>query len=258
MLQHEHHDGHAPAPILATLLGPIDSVRFLGVGSANPHWLVRAGGASYVWRQFGPAEACPGADHALEARLLAAVSHHPWAPVVVAHSAGHGLLFRQAPGQHPRPTDLTQPQRTSLLVALTECWSTVIDERPRDYAALVEAYAQRALPSTQRDALAAALIDVCSTWPAEGFRLTHHDLHPGNLLLAGNRWTLIDWEYAALGNPWFDAVAIDEMLALTQAERSLLTPFLEGATDPARWKAMAQWRLQLNQLWLLAHERHSK
>lgn len=255
MLHHEHHGAPAPSPILATLLEHIDNVRFLGVGSANPHWLVKANGETYVWRQFGPEEACPGADHALESRILAAVSHHPWAPVVVARATGHGLLFREAPGQHPQASDLTQPQRAALLAALIECWSTVIDEPPRNYAALVEAYAQRAPPSSRRDELAAALIEACTTWPAESFRLTHHDLHPGNLLLAGNHWTLIDWEYAALGNPWFDAVALDEMLDLKPTEKRLLVPFLAGGTDKGQWRSMSGWRQQLNQLWSLARGR---
>lgn len=258
MLQHEHHDEPAPSPVLETLLEHIESVRFLGVGSANPHWLVRAGGETYVWRQFGPDAASPGADHAREARILAAIAPHRWAPVVHAHCAGHGMLFREAPGQHPRPAELSVPQRTALIVAMTECWSTVVDEAPRNYAELVAGYAESAPPSAQRDALADALIEVCSTWPAEGFRLTHHDLHPGNLLLAGDCWTLIDWEYAALGNPWFDAVALDEMLGLTPTEKNLLIPFLDGAADTSRWSAMAQWRRQLNRLWSLARARPSE
>lgn len=258
MPQHEHHANPAPSPVLGHLLNPIDSVRFLGMGSANPHWRVEAGGETYVWRQFGPEHASPGADHAREARILATIAHHPWAPVLLAHCPGHGMLFREAPGQHPQAASLSQRQRIALLRTITECWSTTIDEPPRDYVTLVEAYAHRAPPSGQRDELVIALIEACTAWPSEAFRLTHHDLHPGNLLLAGDRWTLIDWEYAALGNPWFDAVALDKMLDLTPAEKSLLVPMLDGAANPERWTAMAQWRSQLNQLWSLARCRQSE
>lgn len=256
MRQHEHHDEPLPSPVLESVLERIDSIRFLGAGSANPHWRVEAGGEAYVWRQFGPEHASPGADHAREARILAAIAHNPWAPVMLAHCPGHGMLFREAPGQHPQAANLSPRQRTALLKALTECWSTVIDERPRDYAELVADYALRAPPSPQRDGLVDALVAGCSSWlPVETFRLTHHDLHPGNLLVAGDRWTLIDWEYAALGNPWFDALAADEMLSLSPSEMRLLSPFLHGGADPARWQSMAKWRHQLNQLWSLAQVR---
>ena len=252
MLQHEHHGGPPPSPVLDTLLDRIDDIRFLGAGSANPHWLVTAHGKTYVWRQFGPDAASPGADHAREGKILAAIAGRTWAPVVLAHCPGHGMLFRASAGRHPNPDELTRHQRTTLLAALAECWATGIDDTPRNYIDLVMRYADRAHASPQRDELVDALIDACAPWPTTSFRLTHHDIHPGNLLLAGDQWTLIDWEYAALGNPWFDAVSADAMLTLTPSEKRMLAPHLDDGFDPARWHSTSRWRQRLNQLWWLA------
>lgn len=255
MPQPEHHDAPSVSPLLNTLLANIDEVDFLGIGSANPHWRVKAGADTYVWRQFGPDRASPGTDHAREARILAAIAAHPWAPTLVARSPGHGLLFRASSGRHPRPADLSPEQRIALLEAVIECWSTVVDEPPRDYVQLITAYAGLAPASVRRDELVAALIETCAGWNGEDFRLTHHDLHPGNLLLDGNRWTLIDWEYAGVGNPWFDAVALDEMLNLTPDEKSLIAPYLANHSDSGQWQSMICWRNQLNDLWALARLR---
>jgi aminoglycoside phosphotransferase (APT) family kinase protein len=43
--------------------------------------------------------------------------------------------------------------------------------------------------------------------------ICHGDLHPFNLLVAGNRWTLIDWSTAVLADPHYDLAFTTLMLA---------------------------------------------
>jgi thiamine kinase len=38
--------------------------------------------------------------------------------------------------------------------------------------------------------------------------LVHHDLHPGNICLDNQQIKVIDWEYAGIGNPLIDAIAL--------------------------------------------------
>ena len=57
--------------------------------------------------------------------------------------------------------------------------------------------------------------------------LCHNDLLPGNFLHDGERWRLIDWEYAAMGDPFFDLGNFAVNLGLDEAGRySLLSAYL--------------------------------
>ena len=49
----------------------------------------------------------------------------------------------------------------------------------------------------------------------------HNDLLPGNRLFSGGRWWALDWEYAAMGNRWFDVAVVvwGEQLDLDAADR---------------------------------------
>lgn len=54
---------------------------------------------------------------------------------------------------------------------------------------------------------------------------THHDLHPGNLCWQNGQLVLIDWEYAGIGNPWFDAAALAQYCSVPDAEIHRLPAF---------------------------------
>ena len=57
----------------------------------------------------------------------------------------------------------------------------------------------------------------------EQLRPCHNDLLPANLIDDGARVWLIDWEYAAMGDPWFDLGNLAENNELSEsAERRLL------------------------------------
>jgi len=62
----------------------------------------------------------------------------------------------------------------------------------------------------------------------------HHDLNRANLLRSNGKLYALDWEYCAMGDPWFDlAVIIDDRQSSTAEANSLLCAYLgRTATAP--------------------------
>src|SRR5215831_6326095 len=52
--------------------------------------------------------------------------------------------------------------------------------------------------------------------------LCHNDLQPQNLILGGNVVTVVDWEYSALGNPYFDLGGLSVNIDLSGDGEALL------------------------------------
>src|SRR5690606_2746336 len=71
--------------------------------------------------------------------------------------------------------------------------------------------------------LAQRLLQAESPIAQTSLRPCHNDLLPANLVDDGERMRLIDWEYAAMGDPWFDLGNLAENNLLSErAERRLL------------------------------------
>lgn len=264
MLQHDRHVEATPEPAsaLRELIGDsvrLESIEYLGCGSANPHWRVRANGRDMVWRQFGDAALAPGADRAREAAAHRAIAGRSWAPHLIAEVPGVGMLFEASPGRHPDPRTLTPAERTRLIEAVIECWSLPCPLPVLDYVELIEDYVQRAGAHDDARRLGVQLQAACRNWPSGGpsggFCLVHHDLHAGNLLLSHTGWTLLDWEYAARGHPGLDAAALDLLLDLAPLERQQLEAAAARHVGPLDWAALTEWRAGLDALWHFARGR---
>lgn len=232
-------------PPLPAAWQPLTPPEFMAAGTGNDHWLLHTQAGELVWRQFGTA---PGSSHPREASLLQQLQPQDWAPRLLL-ACPQGLLMHRAPGQHPQARQLTPVQRQQLMQLLIQLWQQPCDLPTQDYRQLLQDYWQGGGQPTELQALVTQLDAEAARWPATSQRLTHHDLHGGNLLLADNRWTLLDWEYAAPGNPWIDAVSLDRFLPLTPSEKHQLQAALPdlGHTDP--WHVMHEWLNGLDQLW---------
>ena len=270
--------------LLATHYIDAGQITFLGMGTGNPHWLIATASGHYVWRQFSQTN--PGVDREREMAVMQAIQGQHWAPELIGVLPGEGLLMREAPGKtmtvmQQDGMTLTDRQRTLILQAVIDCWQ-IREALPLcnlpscSYADLIQQYAQLArqnvfsanefnaeefsaeeLNVEQINALSEALLHECADWPTAEVCLTHHDLHPGNLLLTEDHCTLIDWEFASLGNPWLDAVMLDQMLTLTPAEKQQLEVALvhyplPPLTSKQPWKALGHWKARFDQLWYLS------
>ncbi|TGG93204.1 hypothetical protein E4656_09080 [Natronospirillum operosum] len=224
-------------------------------GATNHLWRLEADGQRWVWRQFVPA---PGVDRAREQTIMRALQGFAWMPDLLAWTP-QGMLLPWIDGA-PAPNTKPDPdQRAELLTLLNELWARPLPEVAAwDYEQLVCDY-EAACPDDARwHQLADRLISACRQWPAATPCLMHHDLHPGNLLLSGRQWTLLDWEFAARGNPWIDAVCVDRWLGLSGPERAVLMPVLAPhavTADP--WAHYRDWVEGLEKLWYAAVARET-
>lgn len=99
----------------------------------------------------------------------------------------------------------------------------------------------------------AAVLEVLASLPA-GRSLCHGDFHPGNIIIANERPSIIDWVDATVGNPIADVArtsvvllghiesgSIDEneKIGVTLFHRTYLHHYM--ATVPDRWREYEQW-----------------
>lgn len=70
--------------------------------------------------------------------------------------------------------------------------------------------------------------------PDHAPRPCHNDLLPGNILWDGARAWLVDWDYAAEGDPYFDLANFARNCGLTGAQQELLLREYLGAPPDAR------------------------
>ncbi|MCA2012161.1 phosphotransferase family protein [Cereibacter sphaeroides] len=92
--------------------------------------------------------------------------------------------------------------------------------------------------------------------------LGHNDLLPANLLDAGDRLWLIDWDYGGLNSPLFDLAGLASNAELTEAqERHLLSVYYGRAADQKLWRrylAMKCASLLRETMWSMVSETHSQ
>ena len=179
---------------------------------------------------------------------------HWWMPrVLLWHD--EGMLMPCYELDEVTPDDLTASDRQALLQILIELWRTPVREQAYDYTALINQYAQQAPDSVALHEVTARLLTGCRQWPHATPRLIHSDLHAGNVWRTEGKWLLLDWEYAAPGNPWLDAVSIDRWLPLTDLEKAQLWPWLAPWAVPGDpWAHYHQWLQDLDTLWSAAHK----
>lgn len=240
-----------PRVVTDYLSSPI-TARRLVEGSSNELWGLATPSGHWVWRQDAPASRTPGVDRARERTVLETLATQPWAPRVHLWT-DQGLLMPFYQGTAPETPQLAPAHRSALLDALTTLWQLPLDWPPYDYHEMVSDYASNAPDDTINRDRAARLQAGCADWPDARPRLTHHDLHADNLLFHQGRWMLLDWEYAAPGNPWLDAVSVDRWLGFTDREKARIeTALADWALPGDSWQTYHAWIRDLEALWYAA------
>ncbi|TWI33171.1 thiamine kinase-like enzyme [Mesorhizobium tianshanense] len=128
----------------------------------------------------------------------------------------------------------------------------------RDYAQTLREGASRMMP--QLSTLLTAVDRLENDVHPTDLCVCHNDLLAGNFIDDGNRIWLIDWEYGAYGDPFFDLGNIAALSDFTRVEETrLLTSYLNREpteADRRRFDAMrciAQWR---EAMWSMVSELH--
>lgn len=251
----------SPSRALARLGPPARGLRLvrpLHRAATKRSYLVERRGERFVLRIDEPLAARWKLDRAREVRILAQVQAAGVGPRLVAWALRPPavLLLGFVPGRAWRDRDLADPHRLIQIATLLRAVHSIRLPGPRlDLAAAAAAYARQ---SAEPTALAMAesvrrLLDSLGR-PEGPPVLCHHDPVAANIV--GYRAPLlIDWEYAAAGDPGFDLAAVIRQHRLGAAQaRRLLDAYYDGGSRESgtRLAVYGQVYERLAVLWLRA------
>lgn len=251
-------------PIDQNIVMPIDAQSALEkhFGERLEWTLIQAEGTRHhlFYAQFGlerwiarvepDTQAAPGVDPWREQEVLNALMDYNWAISAKLIRPESGLLLMPYAGQLIARQELNMEQVEEICCAVKQM-HRISNVPLLDYAGIFQHYREafkQSLPGMgqlvdETEALLASLPDI-------GRCLVHHDLHTGNMLWSP-QLTLIDWEYAGLGNPWLDYATLerDVGLNLTQLQSFERLSGLEPE-EMEHWLATAIQAIdQLETLW---------
>jgi thiamine kinase-like enzyme len=212
----------------------------LAGGITNENYRVDLDGQAFVVRIGGQGTALLGIDRAREQAATAMAASLGVGPeLVFALPEAAVLVTRFIDGRGLEPADLHDPATLSRIVAALRRVHRG-PPIPGRFSALrtVESYREVALahgvglpPALPEWLDLAQRIEAA---PPDSAVPCHNDLLPANFIDDGARIRILDWEYAAMGDPYFDLgnlAANGEMDAAE--ERRLLNLYGEGATPRA-------------------------
>jgi len=187
------------------------AVEVLGGGITNRNFKVTADGESFVLRIGGKDTELLGIDRHAEYEASQVAAGLGVAPEVVGFLEPEGFLVtRFVEGAPVSPEELRRPERLRELGTLLRR----IHDGPAigsrfDSFRVVEQYCATALahgvsvpPSFHTARTLAAEIERARG--EQPLRTCHNDLLSANLIRAGSRIVIVDWEYAGMGDPFFD------------------------------------------------------
>lgn len=223
---------------LSPLLGPPEGAPLpLAGGITNRNYRARFGGTEVVIRTPGKETGLLGIDREAERAANECAARVGVAPPVLAALADPPCLVTEfVPGHELTPADLREPaalaEVAAALRAVHGCGAGV----GVDFSAfrIVETYAERAtargaaVPSNYADAHAVAERIEAVLGDGAATVLCHNDLLAANFLGSATGIRLIDWEYAGMGDRYFDLgnFAVNNGLDAAE-EEAFLTAYLQ-------------------------------
>ncbi|MFT4561194.1 MAG: thiamine kinase [Gammaproteobacteria bacterium] len=193
--------------------GPIEEIRDLSQGRTNKSTLIRAEGSQWVLRIGSPKAQQLGINRAREEIVWRCAADAGVAPAVAYCSLEREILITEfIDGVHWQPNALRddgnleklidfveQVHKLKIPIAVTDYY-----EHAENYWLQLEAANYRVPDSikTMRDHV------LRRRTVSAGIKLCHRDITPANVIDYRGRLYLLDWEYAARGDPAFDYAAI--------------------------------------------------
>jgi len=187
-------------------------IRRLAAGPTNITWLVEDERSRWVLRLDRPAIAELGLSRGSEGAVCVQAAAAGITPVYHLFDASAGIYLRRfVPGRALSAEDLSDPRLLERLAAiLRKLHGLPPAGEPFDPVAAVGRYAAQ-LGTRKAAALAERAVATLQTVPSGAGRLAmcHNDLVAENIIeTSGGRLMLIDWEYAGVGDPFFDLAVV--------------------------------------------------
>lgn len=239
---------------------PPEAISVLGDGVSNHSILVEAG-QRFVIRIDGIRAANNGLSRATEWRALITAHNAGLAPAPRYFNPELGVLVCDY--LIPAPSYIADPVGTATLLraihALPGCHHRLdLTDRIFRYERLLD-HQNMELPPIMKDGREEiiSLLDVLSS-EREVAVLCHNDLLAANRVYSENKLWALDWEYCAMGSPWFDLAAIavgDSMSA--QEQQKLVDAYLCRPADEGegvRFVRYCNVYRYLELLWYLANK----
>jgi aminoglycoside phosphotransferase (APT) family kinase protein len=222
-------------------------------GITNRNFRLTAGGRDVVVRLPGKDTGLLGIDRAAERDATAAAAAAGVGPEVVAYRASPPCLVTAfIPGRPVTAAGLREPAALAgVAAALRAVHGGAALPSRFDALAIVEDYRATALargariPPVLDDVIGGArAIRAALDGPEHAPVPCHNDLLTANLLDDGERVRIVDWEYAGMGDRFFDLgnLSVNNGFAEPDDERLLAAYFGEPAT-PRRFAALRLMRI---------------
>ena len=204
----------------------------------------------YVIRIEPDSHRAPGVDPTREKVVLSLIDAMDWSPQVSVNLPDLGVVVMEDAGRSLSNEQLCESKKLALLQAVIEMQS-ITGVPLFDYDEIFSQYRSK-LPGTGSQQAIDSCLGLLESLPEIEATLVHHDLHRGNLCWSDlDRLTILDWEYAGLGNPWFDYAVLARDCGFTLSEFTQI-PRLQAMDEGklAHWLAVAIDMVdQLEQIW---------
>lgn len=240
---------------LEAQLGPAEGEpTVLGGGITNHNFRARFGGREVVVRLPGNDTELLGSDRPGEREANSLAAGVGVAPEVLAHLEDPVVLVTAfVEGPTMESPELREPETLAEVAAALRkihgCKAQI--EARFDAFRLVEAYAAATRergggvpPAYEVAHAAAARIERVPALDGGAPVLCHDDLLPANFIATPAGLRIVDWEYAGMGNRWFDLgnFAVNNELGPAE-EEAFLTSYLGAPPTPAELAALRLMRL---------------
>jgi aminoglycoside phosphotransferase (APT) family kinase protein len=226
------------AELVRPLIGaPLAEPEPLDGGITNRNFRVRTAEGDFVVRVYGEKTSALGIDRSAERAATAAAAQAGVGPEVIAFT--DGLLVTSFIEGDPMPM-VRIDETAAALRAVHAC-----PELPTTFSgvAVAEEYARTA-GETPGELAIGREIEAALHGPEHEPVPCHNDLLNANLIWDGSRVRIVDWEYAGMGDRYFDLgnLSINNGLSESQDERLLSAYFGEPCTQ-ARFASLRLMRI---------------
>ena len=222
-------------------------------GITNRNYLVTVGGERFVLRIPGADTDLLGIDRTNEYRAASAAADAGVGPEVVAFLPEEGSVFvtRFVPGTHIPEEDLRREDVLGAVIRSVRAFhacapipsSFPVFRIVEDYARIAADRGVSVPPAYDDAAAIAGRIEAAFARAPAPLTTCHDDLLNANFLLDGDHVWIVDYEYAGMGDPFFDLANLSVNNGLDAAAQELSLRSYFGAVSDGHRARLALMRL---------------